>query len=381
MAVVFNKEIATNKLLMAFNNNIVKFGSDSTTLFVMYAEIKYASVVITLFPNPQGEFYYNYSDFIKNLMVSNNMSDDLVVDIANNGYVYSWTNKVFLTTNIEYEIYLSDLTSVTATRNYQWLAGVLQLEEYKRRYPLFLDTDNCIMLSPFVKQNNNKAYVKYWDGYPFDITIYSNAGDTIDIELTNKSNLLSYTFPASGSVNRLVFGDGQTTETIESVLPLQFGRNEMQIEAGESIFYFDLIKEEDTCGTYLKWRNSFGGWNYWLFPKGMRNRNVKDIGELENDFNNIEDTIAPTVQIGRMSNDSINLTTDILNEYDMVLISDMIESPKLYMFTGSQYSQNTYNDWLEVSLKTTDFRTENAKTDFNRFNFVIELPMRNTVTL
>ena len=237
------------------------------------------------------------------------------------------------------------------------------------------------MLSPFVKANNNKSYVKYWDGYPFDITIYNKSTSTTGIQLINKSNLTNYLFTSTGAVNRLAFCDGQTTETIENVLPLQYGLNEMQINAGNSTFYFDLVKEKDDCGVYLKWRNSFGGWNYWLFPRGIRNRSVKDVGELENDFENLENTTSPTLQIGRRGIDTITVTTDTLSEYDIILISDMIESPKLYMFTGIPYSQNTYNDWLEVSLKTTDFRIQNAKTDFVRFNFSFDLPLRNNITL
>jgi hypothetical protein len=380
MAIVFNKEISTSTLLMAYNNNVVRFYSDNTSLDTRYAEVRFGAYVLTLYPNPQGEFYFNFSDFIKNLISVHNLNDDLNLDIQNDGYVYYWSNNILLNTLIEYRIYLSNSTYVSQTRTYVWLAGVLQLEEYKRRYPLFLNKDNCIMLSPFVKANNNKAYVKYWDGYPFDITIYNKASNT-SIQLINKSNLTNYTFASTGSVNRLAFCDGQTTETIESVLPLQYGRNEMQINAGNSTFYFDVVKEKDNCGVYMKWRNSFGGWNYWLFPRGIRNRSVKDIGQLENDFENIEDTTSPTVQIGRIAYDTITVTTDVLSEDDMVLISEMIESPTLYMFTGMQYAQNTYFDWLEVSLKTTDFKIQNAKTDLNRFNFAFDLPLRNNITL
>ena len=381
MALVFNNEISTTALLMAFNNNIVDFYSDSTTLQTMYAEVKFGTITLTLYPNPSGSFYFNFSDFIKNVMNTNNMTDDLNIDIQNDGYVYPWSNKVLLNTPIEYRIYLSDLTFVSQQRIYTWLSGVVQLEEYKRRYPLFLDKSKCIMLSPFVKGSNNKAYVKYWDGYPFDISIFSNQTTTGDIEITNQTNLLDYLWNANGGVNRLAFSDGQTTETIETVLPLQYGLNKMKIDAGYSIFYFDLVKEKNNCGVYLKWRNSFGGWNYWLFPKGFRNRSVKDIGELENDYRNVENTTSPTIQIGRRALDTITVTTDVLTEDDMVLIADMVESPKLYMFTGQPYSQNTFNDWLEVSLKTTDFRIENPKTDLNRFNFAFDLPLRNNITL
>lgn len=380
MAIIFNKQISENSLLMVFNNNVVRFRSDNTVLQSNYAEITYLGKTLKLFPNPFGEYYFNFSDFIKNIINSNNFADNLETDIEANGYVYSWIYS-HRDSVIQYKVYLSDATIETTTRNYSWLLGAVQLEDYKRRYPLFISKLNTILLSPFVENNNNKGYLKYWAGYPFDITIYTESDLDTNLKITNQTNLLFTDLLISSSVNRIAFCDGRVTETIETVLPLQFGLNEMVINNNNSNHYFDLVKEEDNCGVYLKWRNSFGGWNYWLFPKGTRNRTTKDIGELENDFSNIEDTISPTIQIGKNSFDTFTVTTEILTKNDMSLISDMIESPKVYLFTGKPYAQNTFNDWIEVSLKTTDFRIENAKTDFNRFNFAFELPMRNTVTL
>lgn len=381
MALVFIQDLSSSSLLMAYNNNVVRFKSDSTTLQSMYAEVRYGLIVLTLYPSPQQEYYFNFSDFIKNSINANNMADDLNIDIQANGYIYPWDSKILLTTGFEFRVYLTDLTYVSQIRGYTWLAGVLQLEDYKRRYPLLINKISCKMLSPFVKGSNNKGYIKYWDGYPFDITVYTQS-DTTQIKLYNESNLTDWTWNIGSPVNRLAFCDGRTTETIESVVPLQYGLNKMKLEATGALFFsFDLVKEKDNCGVYLKWRNSFGGWNYWLFPRGTRNRSVKDIGELENDFYNIENTTSPTIQIGRKAVDTVTLTTDVLTEDDMILISDMIESPKLYMFTGQQYAQNTFNDWIEVSLKTTDFRLQNAKTDMAKFNFAFELPMRNNITL
>jgi hypothetical protein len=345
----------------------------------MFAEITIGTNTLKLFPNPSGEFYYNFSDIVKTIMNIDNFKDDLNMDIQNIGFVYIWTNKIYWNTIVSFKVVLEDLSEETATRDYTFISGVLQLEDYKKRYPLFLDKNNTLMLSPFVKDNNQKAYVRYWEGYPFDITVYSSPNASV-MTLTNMTNLLFYQFVTSNVV-RLAFSDGTTTLTIDDYVATQYGYNEMKIQADGTTFYFDLIKEENNCGTYLKFRNSLGGWNYWLFPKGHRNRNAKDIGELENDYENIEDTVSPTVQIGRRTSDSVTLTTDILNENDMVLMEELIESPKIYMFTGTPFSQNEYSDWIEVSLKTTDFRIQNARTNLNRFNFQFDLPLRNNVTL
>lgn len=378
MAIIFNQEISETKILFAYNNNIVRFYTDSP-LLPMFAEITIGPYTLKLFPNPNGEFYYNYSDLVKTIMNTDNLKDDLNIDIQNIGFIYNWTYKVFLNPVITYKIVLDNLSEETDTRTYNFLSGAIQLEEYKKRYPLFLNKENTIMLSPFVKDNNQKAYVRYWVGYPFDITVYVSDNAT-DLYLENSTNLTNVTLTPT-KVFRLAFSDGQTTSTIEDVISLQYGYNEMKLEAYQTTFYFDLIKEEGNCGTYLKFRNSLGGWNYWLFPKGHRDRTAKDIGEIQNDYENIEDTISPKIQIGRSTSDTITLTTDILNENDMILMEELIDSPKIYMYTGSPFSQSEHTDWIEISFKTTNFRIENARSILNRFNFQFELPKRNNVTI
>ena len=263
MALIFNQEISQQKILFAYNNHIVRFKTDSA-LLPMFAELTIANYTLKLFPNPSGEFYYNFSDIVKTIMNLDNFKDDLDLDIQNIGYVYSWTNRVFWTPTVQYKIVLEDLTEENDTRNYTFISGVLQLEDYKKRYPLFMDKQNTLMLSPFTKSNNQKSYVKYWEGLPFDITVYVSENAN-DLTLTNMTNLLSTQFSTT-NVMRIAFSDGRTTQTIEDILALQYGFNQMKLEANNTTFYFDLVKEEYSCGVYLKFRNSLGGWSYWLFP-------------------------------------------------------------------------------------------------------------------
>jgi hypothetical protein len=379
MAIVFNEQLSGNAILPIFNNQIVRFETDNSVP-AEFAEIQIGSNIVRLFPNPSGQFYYNFSEIVKSIMNSTNFADNIDFDIDSVGYVYVWTFNTYWSAFIQYKIVLEDTNEEFDTNNYTFLLASFQLEDFKKRYPLFLNKDNTLMFSPFIKDNNQKAYVRYWEGYPFDITVHVSSNSST-LKMTNKTNLLDYDFLTPSNVLRIAFSDGRITQTIDDVLSIQYGYNEMELEADNTIFYFDLIKEENTCGTYLKFRNSLGGWNYWLFPKGHRNRITRDIGELENDYYSLEQTISPSVQIGKNSSDTITVTTDILNENDMLIMEELIDSPKVYLFTGIPLSKCNSNDWLEISLRTTDFRISNAKNVLNRFNFQFDLPRRTTLTL
>ena len=127
--------------------------------------------------------------------------------------------------------------------------------------------------------------------------------------------------------------------------------------------------------------NDLGGFNYWLFPNGNRNRKTKDLGEINNDYSNFEDTISPTIQMGKTANDVIQVASDVLTEQENLLLSGILDSPKIYLFTGQPFAKAGVNDWMEVSISGSDYRISNAKQSQNKFNFTFELPQRNTITI
>jgi len=376
MAVTFTTDIATDKLLMAYVNNVVYFKSDSV-LVPKKATITIGTSVKTLYPHPNGSFYFNFKEWITSIINVDNFKDDLDTDILTDGYIYDWTNKIYLNTDVVFAVTLSDLSVQSATRNIKALSSLLQLDDYKIKYPINSSLTNPVILSPFAKATNNSCYLKHWEGYPFDITIYT--GVTTELKVTNLSNLLDYTFATTNKVNRLCLSDGNTTTTIENVLALVDGLNSLKLTSNSLDYYATLEKINDGCnGHYVKWVNDLGGYNYWFFNNGNRNRRTKDLGELENDTENFTDTISPAIQMGKTSNDVLNVSSDILSEDENLLLSGIIDSPKIYLFTGQPFAKASWNDWLEISLNSSDFRIKNAKNVQNKMNFTFELPQRNT---
>lgn len=375
MAIVFIKNLPEDKLLLAYVNNIIEFNSDSVspTLSIVKGNISFYGISIDLYPLPTGKFYFNFKEWITTIINSDNFKDDLQPDL-DSSFVYDWTSKVYLQTDITLTVTFNDSSTETATKSLKWISGYVQLEEFKKQYPINPSIDDVVLLHPFVENSNRDSYFKYWSGYPFDITAYT--GDATTLTIANQNNLLEYDFDAIGRVNRIVFSDGRLDVTIDDVISLVRGINVLQL--GDCNATIERIDDYDCDGVYIKWINRFGGWSYWLFPRANRNRKVKDLGTLENDFENQIDTVSPTVQIGSTSQDNILVTSDIISELEQTILEDLIDSPKVYLFTGEPYAKNNYNDWLEVSVKSTDFRIRNAKHRQNVLNFSIELPQRNT---
>ena len=375
MAIVFLKQLDNTKVNLAYNNNLVKFYS-SSSFTPVNATITIGSNVVTLFPDPNGVFTYNFKDLITTILNVDNFKDDLNPDL-DISYVYDWTDKISLTDDIVIEVLLSNDSTETNTTNITWLSAFVQLRDWKRTYPAteLLTTDVALLQ----KKNNTDLYdyhLNYWNGYPFDITVYGNNNE---IEILNLSNVSNGIYQLD-NISRLVFSDGRTDTSIENDITLQEGFNNLYFD---TFFNLNLNKSVDHCpnGIYLKWINSFGGWNYWLFNRGQENLKTKELGALNNDFNNLEDTISPLVSLGKTSESAIKVREQRIKEYDKVMLSDLLDSAKVYLFTGLPFSQNTFNDWIEVNLSAGTFVLENPRSDLYRLDLTIELPTNITRTL
>ena len=378
MAIVFIKDISTTNLLLAYTNNVVQFNSDSV-LIPTKATITIGSSVKTLYPHPGKSFYFNFKEWVTSIINTDNFKDDVNLDIDGAGYVYDWS-KIYLNSDIVFAITLSDANVETATRNTKFLSATMQLDTYKLKYPINSSLDHPVILSPYEIATNNTAYLKHWEGYPFDITIYT--GNATTLKISNLSNLLNYTLNVSNKVNRIALSDGNTTATIQDALPLMDGLNSLKFTANSLDYFATLDKIDEKCaGHYVKWMNDLGGFNYWLFPNGNRNRKTKDLGEINNDYSNFEDTISPTIQMGKTANDVIQVASDVLTEQENLLLSGILDSPKIYLFTGQPFAKAGVNDWMEVSISGSDYRISNAKQSQNKINITFELPQRNTRTI
>lgn len=375
MAIVFNKELDITKINLAFNNNIIEFYSDSGVA-PNNATITIGVNEVTIFPNPDGVFRYNLKDLIISIINVDNYTDDLNPDLDTT-FLYDWSSKVSLIDDVETVINLSNDTTETDTRSITWLSGYVDLYRWKQNFPSedLLNTEIRLL-----QKNNGDSYydyyLKYWAGYPFDLTMWL---DNDDIDINNITNGLSTNIVNGNNVSRIVFSDGRTNVTIEDILPLMNGVNDLEV-VGTNSFNLRLDKVTEFCpnGVYIKWINSLGGWNYWLFSKGETISRTDSKGSIKSQEQNLADSLSPFVSLGKSESDSIRVREQRVNTQYKTLFTDLLDSAKVYLFSGTPFSKNTFNDWIEVDLKDGRFITENPKENLYTFDFELTLPTNTT---
>lgn len=362
MAIVFDTDISTSEILYAYNNNIIKFKSNTTGVNPVKAIITLNGNIYTLFPDPNDFFWLNFKG-IKSIEANvSNFAETINPDISTS-VTYNWTSQAYKEDTITIVVTLSNAATETITRAVKWLNGYVNLIEYKQKYPSLKLTGTKYLLKPL-------PLFKYWAGLPFDITFFNN--DAAPFVLKNNNSGIQETYSVNYKVTRLFVSDGRTDISIEDDVPFADGLNSLTL-AGIN-FYLEKITSY--CdGHYLKWLNSFGGWNYWLFYKGNENITTKELGVINNDYNNLDSTISPYISMGSESSNRITIFQDGITPYEMELLRDLLDSAKVYLFTGVPFTQSSQTDWIEVIVNGGNFRLSNSRERLNTLSLSIDIPM------
>lgn len=434
--IVFTKDINAAKLRMAYNNDVIRFNSNIATP-ADFCDVTIApATTVRLYPDPNGQFFFNFKPYASALINTKNFEDTLVPTLtagSSRSFVYSAASSVFMQRKVTLAITLTDKTTDTAIYTLSWLAGVQQWDN-----AIDYAVNDLLVLSPPDTAAADSYFIKYWQGYPFDVSFFT---DQTSVGLYNQTNLLSQQFAVTGYGDRLVFSDGRTDETLEDIVPLAEGFNKLRLVHKRPRFtpildvgitpwigrdiatignistlstattvssatmatnigatatfdtsalllytevskYITLHKVPHQCGVYLKWLNALGGYSYWLFENTYSiDRSTKQLGELDNDNANLEDTFGRTLQIGKESQDTLKIVAEMLTPQERTVVEGILDSPKIYLFTGKPFSRNNNRSWVEVTLKTTSARLKNPRQPLTTFTFDVELPTRFSQTL
>ena len=378
MAIIFSKDISQANLLMTYNNNIVVFSS-SNILNPLYCKITGNGIDALIYPHPDGNFYFNFIDYISAEINTKNFADDLVTNLLNTDittFTYNISDGRYLNVIVTFEITLSNNSKETITRNLQFIAGVNQIEDYKKQEIKAIN--KFTILSPVANRSDNSVDLKYWEGYPFSFSVFSN--DVMqDFKFKNNSNGLDNTFDTKGKITSVILDDGNINLTNSNILPLIKGINELEVYINNinQNLNININKVDSTCGTYIKWLNKFGSYNYWLLSEfSKRTRSTKYGVEINNDFNNLENTTSPTLQSGKSNVDLLKCNVKKLTQSEKDVLIGVLESPKIYLFNGERFSKAEPNDWIEVTLKNNSLEVEDSIQKTFRFNLDFELPNR-----
>ena len=352
MAVIFTKSLLNNNLLHVHNNNVIEFtGSGASPTVKCTLTIGTRSFV--LYPSPAGVFYFNFKDYARVLF--SNFNDTLVVN-------YNVTSQFYDVGSLEMTYNLSILHLDNSTDVYSQL---LTFTNSKQNSKEFRDVGGT-----YFKSSKN---IRIWQGYPFDLSLYNG------IKIT--SDNVNFVEAISGGNYRFVLSDGLNFD-VSNLLPNKdklyfYGEGNGVI----STINFEKIVTPCTDGHYIKWVNRDGDFSYWLFERGKINRTAKEIGQLNNDFDNFNTSISRTISLGRNSKDTLTVISDVISNEYLDLLVDLIDTPKIYLFTGTPNTVATIYDWLEIELKNTTMPVQEPIRDLHDITFTFDLPEKYTQTL
>lgn len=375
----FTQMQSQNILRMAYNNDVYRFYSDSITS-PAYAEVSINDASpIRLYPNPQGRFYCNLMPYIKAMINTTNFEDVTTTELSvtdAQSFVYDANNGRYFTAQVTFKVMESESVNDGTNLALYWLAAAQQHGEFR-----LINTDELLAFTPNTPNTLNQWYVKYWEGYPFDIGFYN---ESKSFKMEHTGNLHWQDFHSGNACSRLFLSDGRTDVTLEDFIPLSTGTNTMKLtrQNDDNFYMLTVDKAESYKGVYLKWLNAQGGYSYWLFENTYAvDRTVKDLGELDRDFSNLDSSFGRASQIGRQSQDTLKLVAELLTPPQRNIVQNLIESPKIFLFTGTPYGRTGYANWVEVSVKTNSARIKNPREELTNFAFDIELPERYVITL
>lgn len=369
MAIIFDTGLDTTGLLYTGENNIIEFYSSSVVSPVQKAEIIFFNggntITKTIYPGPLGKFYYNFSEIIKTLINKTNYVDDSNYS----SIIVDWTNKVYLSEDITIKIVFQDTSFEETTLETKWLDAYFQYYYKKSRSYVGLESPMLLNAIPYSASNG----LKFWQGYPFAFSFYTGGAGNMTII---RNGVVERDEVDITQITKLIISNGAN-----NLLNLVNGFNYLTFfySTGEEL---NVVVEKITPGcfkkqVYIKWLNSYGDYNFWLFNSADVERSNKSLGYKNNDFNNFTNTISSFEHLGFTGSDTLTLF-ETFSENDLLIIRDLFISPKVFIFTGTPGVINTFIDWLEVKLKPGSFEIKNKKYNTAQLKISLELPELST---
>ena len=352
MAIIIDKGIEPSSALepvyyFGFANKIIKFHSD--TLTALYATVRGRKIYPTALGN---QFQYNLKDiFVDSIKTTtNDMNDNELITTGlrySNFFGGSGINQLIL------KIYDDAGTSETYTYEKLWLlAKAVQFKE-----PDFVKMDIVDYFSTI------GAKLTLFKGYPFDFTI----GGGKQVELRNENDILLGNF--NNHFYRLYLSKGNAD--------LNLNGGDIYLKDNDTGKTIEIIKVKhiNNCeGTYLKWLSPQGTFKYWLFSeKKTVTKQSKNKGYWINEFADDSTNANKYNSLGKKEQKKVTRLHAInLEAYERAYLSDIIDSPRVYIYTKKKFLGGTTEDFKQISVIDNSFVVENLNKNIWKISISIE---------
>lgn len=311
-----------------------------------------------------GLFYVNLKSAVKSLLNIDNFTDNILPNAIN-------------FTIQDFNLHASLQHKFTVFYN----DGTIDELEFSKQYTKAVEA----LLDPIQAENTNfrplltSNYVDFWQGNPFDIAFYSNEIRTVTI--TNETTSASTDVVFQQGVTRLFISDGSSFG-FEEQLPLIEGVINVLVfrdVLNNTLTTLRIYKNTFCNAPYLKFFNRAGGWSYVQVNEIFsENTSAANRAFIENDTENVEDTISNFRSTGKTASISQRYETNILTEDQVDAFVEIYTSPKVFFYNGVRNQNFELRNWKEVTVNASSIVTKNTKLT-NRY-YPIEITMPNVYT-
>jgi len=171
-----------------------------------------------------------------------------------------------------------------------------------------------------------------------------------------------------------------------SNLPL--GVNYVNFYADDILLCTHKVIIKDFCegDKYIKYLDSTGKYRFFPFNNKWESNYVPtQIGSSNKLVSNILTAQTNKSSLGYKVQKTISLTAENVEDYELDLLSDLIISPRIYMYVGPgidlvNETGDNLQDWVEVSISSSDTIIRRRKDQFGKFKIEIELPEHYAIT-
>ncbi len=338
MAIILDKRLQDSSnphvVFNSHQNRTIKFHSDTYNANdVAYAIIQGGGTNVKIYPNAQGYFEYNLRDmFIKFRNYDIDDVDAITISAVNSGK-FGGTGITAILLQI-----FNTAGDHESNSDMQYIFITLRASEDMDDIDWVVDVNNPI--------SNIGNQITWFKGYPFDFTIMG-AGN----EVVNSGGDVIFT----ASIGTRVFvTDGfGVIDNYDNGIWRVLDDNEVPL------ITLNLTKRQCNGGVYLKWLSLNGTYKYWLFNERHKAHiNTKDAGHYLDTFRDDNTNNAKYQSFGKKESVKIRtLKASGLKDYERDYILDIIRSPRVYIYTGTQGQVATLADFKTVEIVTNSLIT------------------------
>lgn len=111
----------------------------------------------------------------------------------------------------------------------------------------------------------------------------------------------------------------------------------------------EISREIKECGVFLRWRNSFGGWSYWLFSERFSEEiKTKSLGQISS-LNYYERRASP-IHLGFKAEKLWHLTSEVpVFQNELQEIKSLFTAQEVYLFIGERSQDHDLRNELLLS--------------------------------